>query len=171
MYFTASSFGIWKSPFFMFVRLLCKMSYFWWTSTRANYPVDFFNCDRKHLDMKFSTKHFSTSEKYGWKHFEHYYIKSIVLINIRKKNDFLENTHHLRYSILFSNVIFPETPRMVWFCGLGGVGKKVVDVLGKPTKACFVCLLILSYSSKWLLADLTSKANCRRNCHYVIHLI
>lgn len=104
-------------------------------------------------------------------YFEHNYIKSIVLINIRNRNDLLENSHHLRYSTLFSNVIFPETPRMVWFCGLGGVGEKVVDVLGKPTKAYFVCLLILSYSSEWLLADLTSKASCRRNCHYCNHSI
>jgi len=38
------------------------------------------------------------------------------------------------------------------FCGLGRAGEKVVDVLGKPTRACFASLLlILSYSKNWML--------------------
>lgn len=61
-------------------------------NTYLKYPEDFFDCDRKHLDIKFSTKYFSASEKYGWNYFEHDYVKSIVLINIRKKNNLLENT-------------------------------------------------------------------------------
>lgn len=58
---------------------------------------------------------------------------------------------------------------MVRFCGLGGVGKVVVGVLGKPTKACLACsLLILRRSNKWLLEDLTSKARGGRNRHYLM---
>jgi len=54
--------------------------------------------------------------------------------------------------MLFSNVLFPETRSMGRFCGLGRAGEKVVDVLGKPTRACFASLLlILSYSKNWML--------------------
>lgn len=99
---------------------------------------------------KLSTKYFSSAEKYGRKCFECDFIKSI---SIGKKNDLSGNIHHLRYSMLFSNVIFPEPPSTGRFCGLGGVGEKVVDVLGKPPEACFTCLLlILSYGKNWLLA-------------------
>lgn len=40
-------------------------------NTYVKYPDDFFDCDRKHLDMKFSTKYFPASEKYEWNYFEH----------------------------------------------------------------------------------------------------
>lgn len=99
---------------------------------------------------KYSTKYFSPAEKYRLKCFKHEFILiSITLTSIRNKNDSSGNGHHLRYFMLFSNIIFQETPRTVRFCGLGGLGEKVVDVLGKATKACFACLLlILSYSKK-----------------------
>lgn len=42
--------------------------------------------------------------------------------------------------MLFSNAVFPQTPSTGTFCGLGGVGEKVVDVLEKNYQSVF-CLL------------------------------